>query len=121
MDDDLTPERLKRIVDSAANPITSYRRQICRRLAKQTYNQFGIDGLLDLLSGIDEAGRFASIVVADRDEIDNYLFLEHGAFDPDMFEKVQITDEWDQFVAETMDRAGAVVGKIIDGLIEQEK
>lgn len=118
MDDDLTPEKLQRIVESATNPVVSYRRQICRRLARQTYNQFGIDGLLDLLSGIDDAGRFASVVVIDRDEVDNFLFDNYAIFDPDMFEKVQMTEEWDAFIADTMSEAGRVIGEIVQSIIE---
>ncbi len=117
MDEDLTPERIKNLVDSATNPIVHYRRQICRRLAKQIYNQFGVDGLLDLLTGIDEAGRFASVVVIDRDEIDNFLFDTYGVFDPDMFDKVQLTAQWDEFVCEILERSGAAVGEIINSIV----
>jgi hypothetical protein len=119
MDGDLTPEKIQRLVESATNPVAHYRRQICRRLARQTYNQFGIDGLMDLLTGIDDAGRFSSVVVIDRDEIDNFLFETYGIFDPDMFEKVQMTDEWDEFIAETIERSGMVIGRIIDSIVRE--
>ena len=66
-------------------------------------------------------GRFSSVVIIDRDEIDNYLFNTYGSFDPDMFEKVQLTQEWDDFIVETMDRAGAALGKIVDGIVASEK
>lgn len=119
MDDGLTPDKLNRLVGSATNPLAHYRRQICTRLARQTYNQFGIDGLLDLLSGIDEAGRFSSIVVIDRDEIDNYLFDNYGIFDPDMFEKIQMTEEWDEFVAKVLDFSGRAMGSIIESIVQE--
>lgn len=121
MDDGSEPDKLQRLVDSAVNPVQAYRRQICHRLVKQSYNQFGIDGLLDLLGGIDMVGRFSSVVIIDRDEIDNYLFNTYGSFDPDMFEKVQLTQEWDDFIVEVMDRAGATLGKIVDGIVASEK
>lgn len=118
MDEDLTPDKIKRIVDSATHPAVSYRRQICRRLAHQTYNQFGIDGLLDLLSGIDDAGRFNSIVVIDRDEVDNFLFENYAIFDPEMFLKVQMTEAWDDFVTQTIAESGRVIGEIIQDIID---
>lgn len=121
MDEDMTPERLHKLVSSAVDPSGAYRKQICKRLAHQIYNQFGVDGLLDLLGGIDDAGRFASVVVADRDEIDNYLYCEYGTFDKDIFDKVQMTEEWDDFIAETMDRAGTVLGKIVDDLVAKRE
>lgn len=119
MDGDLTPERIQKLIESATNPVAHYRRQICARLASQIYNQFGIDGLLDLLTGIDNAGRFSSIVVIDRDEIDNFLFDTYGVFDPDMFEKVQLTESWDDFIAETLEKAGKVLGEIVEDILKE--
>lgn len=121
MDDEgLTPDKLERIIESAVHPRDAYRRAICRRLVTQTFRQFGPESVIDMLSAIDDLGHFASVVLIDRDEIDNYLFLEHGSFDSTMFDKVQDTDEWQEFIDETLARAGAVLGKIIDELVEQE-
>lgn len=119
MDGDLTPERIHKLIQSATNPVAHYRRQVCKRLANQIYNQFGIDGLLDLLSGIDDAGRFASVVVIDRDEIDNFLFETYGIFDPDMFEKVQLSEAWDDFLAETLEKSGKALGEIIESIVRE--
>lgn len=120
-DEGLTPDKIQRLVNSAINPQVEYRRSICKRLITQTFRQFGQESILDMLTAIDDLGKFASIVVIDRDEIDNYLFLEHGAFDPSMYEKVQMTDEWRDFVEETLATSGAVLGKIIDAIIEDER
>jgi len=119
-EEDMTPERLHKLVESAVNPKAHYRRNICRRLAAQTYNQFGIEGLFDLLTGIDDAGKFQSVIVADRDEIDNYLFSEFGIFDQDMFEKIQMTDEWDDFLASVLEQSSNVLADIIKKIVESE-
>lgn len=120
-DEDMTPERLHKLIESAVNPKAHYRRNICRRLATQTYNQFGVEGLFDLLSGIDDAGRFQSVIIADRDEVDNYLFKECGIFDQDMFEKIQMTDEWDAFIQSVLDQSSVVLAEIIKQIVESEQ
>jgi hypothetical protein len=46
--------------------------------------------------------------------------LEHGSFDRDMFDKIQMTEEWQEFLQEMLAQSGATLGKIIDSLIEEE-
>lgn len=115
----LSPDGLRRLVNAAIDPQNSFRRTFCRRLAKQVFNQFGQEGLLDLLTGIDIAGKFVSVVVADKSEIEDYLFKEHGVYDEDMFERIQMTDDWDEFMSDTLERAGVVLGKIIDDIMRE--
>lgn len=121
MDDEgLTPKKLERLINSATNPTVAYRREICRRLARQIYNQFGPEGLFDLLTSIDDIGNMSSVVVSERTEVENYLFKEHGIFDPDIFEKVQLSDEWDEFVDAVFESAGETVARIVDDIVAGE-
>lgn len=118
-DEQLPMEKFHKLIESATNPAAYFRRGLCRRLVQQVHNQFGVEGLYDLLTGIDDTGKFVSVVIADRDEIDNYLFETHGTFDPDMFEKVQLSDKWDDFVLSVIHQAGDALGEIIDNEIER--
>lgn len=118
-DEGLTPKKIERLVKSAINPTLAYRREICRRLARQIYNQFGMDGLYDLLNGVDEMGSMSSVVISERNEIENYLFQKHGIFDPDIFEKVQLSDDWDELLARLIDDAGQGVAEIIDNIVAE--
>ena len=120
-EDDFTSDKIHKLIESAINPRAFYRRNICKRLVSQIYNQFGVDGILDILTGVDEIGRFQSVIVADRYEIDNYLYSEHGIFDADMFEKVQMTDEWDDFMNLTLEQSSIVLGAIVDSIVRKEK
>ena len=119
-DEGLGFDGLRRLVDATIDPQSSFRKAFCRRLASQVYNQFGQEGLLDLLTGIDLSGKFVSVIVADKSEIENYLFSEHGIYDDGAFEQIQMTDEWDDFLAETLERAGAVLGKLLDEMVEKD-
>lgn len=119
-EEEFTPENLHKLVESAVNPKAHYRRSICRRLAHQTYNQFGIEGLFDLLSGVDDAGQFQTVIICDRDEIDNYVFQKYGTFDNDMFEKIQISEEWSEFTASMMEQGSAVLEALIGKLLDEQ-
>lgn len=122
MDDEgLTPDKLQRLVDSAVNPNVAYRRQICRRLARQTYNQFGLEGLFDLLNGIDDAGSFSSVVIAEKSEIENYLFTKYGVFDDDIYEKIMLSEEWCDFVEDMLEASSNKMAEIIADIVGDKK
>lgn len=117
-DDGLTPERIDRIIDAAVNPHIAFRDMLCRRLVRQIHAQFGIDGLAELLQAIDEQGKFASMVLADRGEVDNYIFEQYGVFDEYVFEDIQLTERWSEFLEETGREASQVLGEIIDEILD---
>lgn len=116
----LNPKKLERLVNSAVNPTPAYRREICYRLVRQTYNQFGMEGLYDILTGVDNIGKMASVVVSDKNEIEDYLFSEYGIFDQDIFEKMQLSQEWDEFIAELLDWSSQRIAHILQVIIEDE-
>lgn len=121
MDDDgLTPEKYERIIEAAINPHVAFRQMLCQRLVSQIHAQFGPAGLGELLSAIDEQGRFASLVVADRGEVDNYVFEHYGVFDEFLFEDIQISEQWMDFLEETTRNASVVLGEVIDELLDIE-
>jgi hypothetical protein len=120
-EDGLTPKKLERLINSAANPVVAYRREICFRLVRQTYNQFGMEGLYDILTGVDNIGSMTSVVVSDRNEIENYVFEKYGIFDPDMFEKMQLSQDWEDFMGELLEWSSQRIADIIDKVIEDEK
>jgi hypothetical protein len=120
-EDGLTPKKLERLINSVTNPVVAYRREICFRLVRQTYNQFGMEGLYDILTGVDNIGSMTSVVVSDRNEIENYVFEHYGIFDPDIFEKMQLSQEWEDFMGELLEWSSQRIADIIEKVIEEEK
>lgn len=116
----MDPDKLHKIVQSAINPLEVFRRAFCQRLAESVNNQFGDEGLYDLLLGIDAVGNFGSVVVVNRDEIDNYMFSTYGTFDESMYEKIIMSEEWADFLGHVMAEAGATLGKIIDDMMDND-
>lgn len=116
----LTPERLQNIVSAAIDPETMFRRSAARGLVSEFHKRFGDYGLVDLLVAIDNRDRLSSLIVLERNEVDNYLYEYHGTFDPDMMTKIQLTDAWEQFVTETVQRSGLAAAASIEEVMQQE-
>ena len=114
----MDPDKLHKIVQSAINPLEVFRRSFCQRVVESVNSQFGTEGLYDLLLGIDAVGNLGSVVVINRDEIDNYMFSNFGTFDEFMYDKIIMSEEWADFMNHVMAEAGATLGKIIDDAME---
>lgn len=120
-DEEDLPEPLRAIVFAAVDPEAYFRRTAARQMVREFYKKFGDQVLWDLLSAIDAVDKFASLVVLERAEVDNYLFENHGLFDDSMYVKIQMTDEWNDFMAETVRRSGLAASKAIEQVLESER
>lgn len=116
----LTPERIDNIVQAAVDPETMFRRSAARGLVGEFHKRFGDYGLVDLMVAIDNRDRFASLIVLERNEVDNYLFQYHGTFDPDIMAKIQLTDAWEEFVTDTVKRSGLAAAAAIEEVIQEQ-
>jgi hypothetical protein len=120
-DEALTPEQMSAVVFSAVNPEAVFRRQAARGLVRQFHKQFGDVGLVDLLVAIDNRERFASLIVLERNEVDNYMFSRYGTFDSDMMTKVQFTEVWEDFVHEVIHASGLAAAAAVDQVMAIER
>ena len=120
-DKPLTPEQIENIVFSAIDPEATFRKHAAKGLIREFHKRFGDIGLVDVLIAIDNTDRFASMIVLERNEIDNYAYEKWGVFDPDMITKVQLTEAWDDFVHETIHRSGQAATTAIEQVLQAEK
>ncbi|MGA1697560.1 MAG: hypothetical protein ACO395_06705 [Pontimonas sp.] len=88
----LVDEFGRRIIDSN----TQFQIQLCSFIAWSLKQDFGDEILWELLYAIDRTMDWSSQVVADRVEVENIMYEKHGAFDCDIWEKVQCTDAWEK-------------------------
>lgn len=119
-DQPLTPEQINNIVFSAIDPEATFRKHAAKGLIREFHKRFGDLGLVDLLIAVDNTDRFASMIVLERNEIDNYTYEKWGVFDPDMITKVQFTEAWDDFVHETIQRSGTAATLAIEQVLQAE-
>jgi len=122
MDDDeaLTPEQINALVYAAIDPEAVFRRQAAAGLVREFHKKFGDMALVDLLVAVDNVEKFASLIVLERNEVDNYLFEKHGTFDDDIMTKIQMTEAWDEFVQDTIEKSGLAASKAIEQVVRGE-
>jgi hypothetical protein len=116
----LTPEQITSIINAVIDPETTFRKHAARGLVREFHKRFGDLGLLDLLIALDNTDRFASMIVLERNELENTLFERHGVFDEDIITKVQFTDVWEDFIHNTIHQSGIAAQAAIDEIIQTE-
>lgn len=57
-----------------------YRKDLCLLLAGKIKTEFGIEGLCELISGIDNTAGWVSDILLESSDIDDVLFEEHGIY-----------------------------------------
>lgn len=112
--------RIQNIVFAAVDPESVFRRSAAKGLVTEFHKRFGDYGLVDLLVSIDNIERFATLIVLERNEIDNYMFEKYGTFDPDIMLKVQMTDAWEKFVHECIHASGLAQANAIEEVVRTE-
>jgi hypothetical protein len=117
---DGTDERLNQIVFAAVDPESVFRRIAAKGLVETFRRRFGDYGLVDLLVAVDNQERFSSLIVLERNEVDNYMYQKFGTFDPDIMMKIQMTDAWDVFVHECIHASGLASANAIEEVVKGE-
>jgi len=119
-DQGLTPEQLNNIVFAAVDPETMFRRSAAKGLVREFQRKFGDLGLVDLLVALDNLDRFASLIVLERNEVDNYMFEKYGTFDPDIMAKIQLTSAWEDFVHQVVEISGFATSNAVEEVVKSE-
>lgn len=119
MDEDL-PEDIKSLVSSALNPEGHFRRMAAKSMVREFYKRFGDIALLDILVAVDSLDKYASAVVMERSEIDNYVFKQYGIYDDDMFTKAQMTDTWNEFMDQMVHLSGLAGVRAVEEVLRDE-
>lgn len=117
----LTPENLQRIVYAAVDPEAVFRRTAARGLVREFHHRFGDAAFVDILAAIDNEDRLASLIVLERNEVENYLMDNYQTFDGDIMAKIQMTEAWDDFVLETIEKSGLAAAAAVDEVVQREK
>lgn len=117
----LTPEQINNIVFAAVDPESTFRRTAAKGLIREFHRRFGDIGLVDLLICLDNMDRFSSLIVLERNEIEEYAFNNYGIFDPDMITKVQFTKAWEDFVHEVIEMSGLASAAAVNEVVVSER
>ena len=112
-------EMLKRIINDGRLPEMLFRRTFIEQVVKGIKEMLGNDGILELLCAIDNESNWHTEIVAERADVENIMLEKYGAFDDDMWEKIQETIAWTEFHRDIFQSSKVWIEKAVDEVINQ--
>lgn len=73
-------DHLANAMDGQSPEAFDYRKDLCLILASKLKDEFGVEGLCQMLSAIDATAGWASDILLESSDIDDVLFREYGIF-----------------------------------------
>jgi len=83
---------ISEFVTSSMNVSQVYRSNLVETIVGRVMNEFGEEGLCDLMLKIDESANWISDIVLDGPDLDEMMFKRHGTFDVDLVGKARATE-----------------------------
>lgn len=90
-------DHLAAAMDGQSIEAFNYRKDLCFILANKIKDEFGIEGLCELLSGIDVSAGWVSDILIESSDIDDVLFQEYGVYIKDSMNLARKTKAMEQF------------------------
>ena len=69
-----------------------YRSNLVETIVGRVLNEFGEEGLCDMMLKIDESANWISDIVLDGPDLDDVMFKRHGTFDSELVAKARQTE-----------------------------
>ncbi len=70
---------------------TLYRDHLCAVLIARVYDEFGNEGLCNVMQQMDLKANWVSDIIFEASDFDNALFTRHGTYDDEIVEKARQT------------------------------
>lgn len=68
-----------------------YRKHYCDIIAHKVYNEFGVDGMCELMMSMDKKADWIADIILEAPDLDNIAFKKYGTFDDDLVTKARST------------------------------
>ncbi len=92
----------------------------CNHLVRQMEESFGEDSIVDLLWAIDRNMQWSTEIIAQRPEVEDLLLSRHGAFDHDIWNKVQETKAWSKMLRQIYKLSKRYLAEAVDEVVHSE-
>jgi len=79
-------------IATASDADTTYRKNYCHMSVSRAYNDFGYEGMCEMLVAIDNRANWVSDILIEASDIDNHLFNKYGIFSNDVMRKARQTE-----------------------------
>ena len=109
----------ERLTKEGRVPELLFRGTFARHVVDGIYEMFGDEALLELLVAIDRKGRWETEINAEQADVDNILKAKYGAFDDEMWEKIQDTKAWAEMHREVFTVSKKWIETAIDEVMNQ--
>ena len=83
---------LSEFMSTAADAHTLYRSHFCTMIANRVFDEFGHEGLCDLMVAMDKKAGWISDIIIENSDLDDILFKKYGTYDHDIIQKARRTD-----------------------------
>lgn len=92
----------------------------CNHIVRQMEDSFGEDAIVDLLWAIDRNMQWSTEIIAQRSEVEDILLAKHGAFDHDIWNKVQETKAWSKMLRQIYKISKKYLAEAVDEVVHSE-
>jgi hypothetical protein len=98
-----------------------YRRHYCDIIAHKVYNEFGIDGMCELMMSMDKKADWISDIIIEAADLDNIAFKKYGTFDPELALKARSTKSLQELNEKLWRLRRKYARLIVDEIMESEE
>lgn len=90
-------DHLAEAMDGESLLALEYRRDLCLLLAGKIKTEFGVEGLCELIAGIDNTAGWVSDILLESSDIDDVLFRDYGVYIEDSIDLARKTNAMKKF------------------------
>ena len=83
---------LSEFMSTAADAEQLYRSHFCTMIANRVFDEFGHEGLCELMVAMDKKAGWISDIIIENSDLDDILFKKYGTYDHDIIQKARKTD-----------------------------
>ena len=128
MSDDSEEFSQEELVGAIADFITAnmdvssvFRSHLVETLVSRVYDEFGDEGLCDMMLKIDERANWVSDILIDGPELDDQMFKRHQAYDHDVLDKARGTQAMMEFNKKIFRLRTKYCRLIVDEIVQTER
>lgn len=90
-------DHLAAAMDGESAEAFNYRKDLCVILANKIKDEFGLEGLCEMLSAIDGTAGWISDILIESSDVDDVLFQEYGIYVDNSLDLARKTKAMEQF------------------------
>lgn len=97
-----------------------YRKHYCDLTAHRIYNEFGLDGMCELMMSMDKKASWMSDIIFEASDLENIMYKKYGTFDSRISEKARMTKAMSEFNEKLWRLRRKYAKLIVDEIMEED-